>query len=104
MSSNSSLMVVGRPGRFERQPTNTLARPGPTSPMVLQMLMQSILELNHKVDTMVTTRPQPLDVRPVPTGAIEARATQINTVENGRTKDAGPAVKVDRSRLLDIFD
>ena len=98
MSSSNNLMVVNRPRRFERIGTTQLARPAPASPMVLKMLMQSILQLNQKVDAIAVRRSQPLEVRAEESAPIKARQVEINPPARTIRQ------KVDRKGLLDIFD
>ena len=107
MSSENSLMMVGRPSRFGRLATTQLARPSPASPMVLQVLMQSIMDLNQKVDALALSSPRSVvvrDVQPVP----EEVGPQSTALEVRQTRESQPTfqpeVKVNRSRLLDIFD
>ena len=93
MDSSNSLMVVDRPGRFARPGTTSLAPPTSTSPMVLQILMQSIDALNHKVDALATRTPQPMQVRPVEVKPAETEP-----------QAGAPEKKLDRAKLRDIFD
>ena len=73
MSSENSLMMVGRPSRFGRLATTQLARPSPASPMVLQVLMQSIMDLNQKVDALTLSSPRSVVVRDVQPVSEERR-------------------------------
>ena len=91
-------MVVNRPRRFERMSTTQLARPAPASPMVLQMLMQSIVQLNQKVDAIAVRSSQLPEVRAVESAPIEAGQVEVKPPARTTRQE------VDRKSLLDIFD
>lgn len=91
--NGNSLMVVGQPNRFTRQPTIQLARPNPASPMVLQRFMQLLADLNHKVDTLATRPPQVVQVKPVESRPVEVKPPA-----------KAPEEKVDRKKMRNMFD
>ena len=86
MSANS-LMLVERPSPFQRIQAQRVM-PNQASPIVLQLLVQAITDLNHKVDVLAT--------RP-------AQAPQV--MRQQETTDATASVpEIDKRRLTEIFD
>lgn len=98
MKNKNSMMVVSRPGRFEKTAPTLEARASPTSPMVLQMLMQSIMTLNQKVDDLAVRKSQPLEMRPNTAAPIEVHQTKVHTLA------PTPRQEVDRRHLHKMFD
>ena len=96
MKNKNNLMVVSRPSGFEKTTPTLVNRPSPASPMVLQMLMQSIMALNQKVDNLAIRNSQPLEVGSNTTAPIEVQQVEVNP----------PASKqqLDRNRMREIFD
>jgi hypothetical protein len=62
--------------------------PNQPSPVVLQLLVQAITDLNHKVDVLAT--------RPVQAPAV--------TPQRQRTDAIAPAPEIERQRLREFFD
>ena len=107
MSSQNRLTLVKPSSRFERLTTTQLARPSPTSPMVLQMLMQSIMNLDQKVNALALREPRSVVVRDDQPSPKEV-GSQSTTVTVRPVQEQPPTsqreVKIKRSKLLDIFD
>jgi hypothetical protein len=93
--------VAVRRTRFEPPAANALTV-NPTSPMVLQGVMQILADLNRKVDALATRPPQEVTVSPapsVPKAPVET-ASPADTTALAKT----PAPRINRLRLRDIFD
>ena len=93
----NNLTVIRKPGNFTNPGTMQLARPAPASPVVLQMLMQSMVNLNQKVDALTLRGSQIPATTSRQTKLVESRDVQTESETHRRTK-------VNRSSLLDIFD
>lgn len=97
----NTIPVVTRRTRFEPPTTNALAV-NPTSPMVLQGVMQILADLNRKVDALAARPPQEVTVSPapsVPKAPVETESPVYTTVL-AKT----PTPRINRLRLRDIFD
>jgi hypothetical protein len=100
--NRDKIAVVARRTRFEPTTTNVLAV-NPTSPTVLQGLMQMVASqgqkmdtLERKVDALATRPPQEVTVpsaQPAPKSPTETTALA-----------KAPESKVNRSKLLQFFD
>lgn len=88
MDRNNSTMVVSRPRQFARPGNAQALMPAPSSPMVLKVLLQSILDLNQRMDALAVRQAQPPVVRQVETSPPEKKRRKI----------------LDRDKLRDIFD
>jgi hypothetical protein len=87
--------------RFESPATNTVTV-NPASPMVLQGLMQILADLNRKVDALATRPPQEVTVGPRPPEMNPPVKTESPTDTTALAKT--PTPRINRLRLLDIFD
>ncbi len=87
-------------GRFAAN-LPTLPGPQPASPQVLQLLMQSIVQLNQKVDSLALRSQAPLEVQT----RSRPNTITVETVEPPREIEKPPKTeKLDLGKLLDIFD
>lgn len=91
--SGNSLALAGQSSRFSTPAIGQTVVRMPPSPMVLQTLMQTLANLNAKVDALATRPPQVIEVRPVEVSPDEVK-----------TPAKAPQQKVDRKSLWSIFD
>jgi hypothetical protein len=88
----NNLVTVDRSRRFDR-PGTRFVRPVPPSPMVLQTLMQSLNDLQHKVDALAAKPSEIVEVKPVESKEVESKPS-------ADTRDK----KLNRKSLLNMFD
>ncbi|MFC1604014.1 hypothetical protein ACFL5F_03210 [Planctomycetota bacterium] len=101
--SGNSLVLAGQKSRFSTPAIGQTVVRMPPSPMVLQTLMQTLANLNAKVDALATRPVQVVEVRPVEVSPVEVRHVEVKQVEV-KPKENAPQQKVDRKSLWDIFD
>ena len=102
--STNSLAV----SRFQSPVSPQAVMPRPTSPLALQRLIQLLEKLDQSVNELAVRHSQPLDTRPIETMPVKAKPVESRQVEVEPVQSESPAterrVKVNRSKLLDIFD
>ena len=100
--NSDKIAVVARRTRFEPPTTNGLAV-NPASPMVLQGLMQIVASLDRRVDALATLLRQEVAVpaRPKAEAPVEAEKPDDTTA---LTETPKPKLRINRARLLSIFD
>jgi hypothetical protein len=76
-----------------------LARPAPTSAMVLQQLAVAIAAINQKVDALAIRQTQVPEVI-----SPEEENVVVRRVNKPATQRPGPSLRINRSRLMDIFE
>ena len=100
--NNEKIAVVARRSRFEPPTTNALAA-NPTSPMVLQGVMQILAGLDRKLDALATRPPQEAAVpaQPKAEAPVEVEKPEDTTA---LTETPKPKLRINRARLLSFFD
>ena len=93
--------VAVRRTRFEPPAANVLTV-NPTSPMVLQGLMQILADLSRKVDALATRPPQEMTVGPRQPEMNPPVKTESPADTTALAKTSTP--RINRLRLRDIFD
>ncbi|MBE0536764.1 MAG: hypothetical protein IH624_13940 [Phycisphaerae bacterium] len=105
--STASIVTVRRRDRF--QSTGLMQRNAPASGLALQALVQAIVQLNQKVDSLAQTHSlptlfqQPQEFAPTSLSQLSAAVhpqEQITPPANPPQRQA----RVNRSKLLDFFD
>jgi|GEM_PF-5072358 len=105
--STNSLMVIGRPGRFTREPAGQIKRRAPASPMVLQNFAQLLTDLSQKVNAIAVNQEKAMAARqsvtapmakPVESAEIEVEPVRSSPPDNQRR------TKVNRSSTREFFD
>ncbi len=102
---NTNSLAVSR---FEAPVSPQAFMSRPASPLVLQRLLQLLEKLDRSMDALAVYHPQPLDTRPVEMTPVRAKPVQSEQVEVKLAPSKAPAkerrVRVNRSKLLDVFD
>ncbi len=92
--------------RFETPLSPQAFMQNPASPMVMLKLLQLLEKMDQKMNELTIYHPQPLDTRAVE--MMPARPIESRQVETKPTQSNPPAkqrrVRVNRSKLLDMFD
>lgn len=103
MDSNSLAV-----SRFQSPVSPQAFMPRPASPLVLQRLLQLLEKLDQSMNELAVRHSQPLDTRSVEMMPVKVKPVESKQVEVKTAKSKSPAterrVKVNRSKLLDIFD
>ena len=102
--NQQSAIVLGQPVSFYRPPPGQLVRPVPPSPMVVQTLIGAIQALGQKVDALAGAVNRPAFVSTTAiVRQVKSRELEGEPVEEAMPASA-PRTKVNRSKLLKMFD
>ncbi len=106
MNANT-IVTASRRRRFGDSTPALFMQPVPVSPMVLQSMAEAMFQLNQKVDALAhrlnTPVVHPMELPVMRAELATSKQIEIREVRNDLPKEL-PRVKVNRSRLLDIFD
>ena len=95
--ANSSALV-------ERFPVRRVFRPMPASPMVLRRFEENLALLNQKVDALATATMTALATRNAPVLANPPAPVNNYQIRPAPEQEQVTETRVNRSKLLDIFD
>lgn len=100
--------IIGQPQQFVLPAMAPLARRRPASPGFVQTLMESLVSLNEKVDTLTRTAQRSQETAPVESPRIRAKPVVSREVQVRPHSSESPAedsaAKLNRRRLLEFFD